>query len=368
MNDKSIKVTKTLMPSREVYNSYLDQVWESRWLTNMGPLSLELEKQLEKKLGVNRLSFVTNGTIAIQLAIKALDLSGDIITTPFSYVATTSSIVWENCRPVFVDIDDKTFNINPSNIENAITQKTTAILATHVYGVPCDVDEIGRIAKKHGLKVIYDAAHSFGVNYKGRSILNYGDCSTLSFHATKLFHTGEGGAVVCADNNIQDKINYLRNFGHNGTEAFFGLGINGKNSELHASMGLSVLPLVDNEISQRKRIFSWYDEILLPKLSGYIYRPVIPKETDYNFAYYPIFFSTETDLLKAKFLLEKNDIFPRRYFYPSLATLNYVTSTEVPKAIAASKVALCLPMFSDLSQIDAIKIASLVVQSRNEAY
>ncbi len=232
-----INVTQTFLPPIEEYVEYLQQIWDSRWLTNRGRLIQELEVKLKDYLGIENLLIVNNGTIALQIAIKALNLKGEIITTPFSYVATVSSIVWENCEPVFVDIDKDYLTIDETKIEAAITDKTSAILATHVYGNPCNVEAIQAIAEKHNLKVIYDAAHCFGVKYKGESILNWGDVSTLSFHATKLFHTGEGGGIVCNDEQLAHKIFYHHNFGHNGPEEFFGLGVNAKLSELNAARG-----------------------------------------------------------------------------------------------------------------------------------
>src|SRR5688572_26446200 len=254
-----INVTQTFLPPLDDYVAYLERVWESKWLTNRGQLVRELEQKLEDYLGIKNLLLLTNGTIALQIAIKALELTGEIITTPFSYVATVSSIVWENCIPVFVDIDPNYLTIDETKIEDAITERTTAILATHVYGNPCYVEAINDIATRHDLKVIYDAAHCFGVKYKGGSVLDWGDISTLSHHATKLFHTGEGGAIVCNDRELADKIFYHHNFGHSGPEAFFGLGINGKMSELNAAMGLAMLPYIDEITAKRQAVCVAYD-------------------------------------------------------------------------------------------------------------
>ena len=247
-----IPVTKPFLPPIEEYQKYTEGIWQRNWLTNNGPLVNELELKLKDYLQVPHLLFLNNGTIAIQIAIKALQLKGDIITTPFSYVATTSSIVWEGCQPVFVDIDKHTFNIDASKIEAAITPNTSAILATHVYGNPCDIDAIAAIAKKHNLKVIYDAAHCFGTKYKGKSVFAYGDVCTTSFHATKLFHTVEGGAVFCNDADLLRKMAQLRNFGHDGPEHFNEVGINGKNSEFHAAMGLANLKYIQQIWIQEK--------------------------------------------------------------------------------------------------------------------
>ena len=240
-----IPITKPFLPPLEEYQKYLEGIWKRQWLTNMGPLASELEMKLKEHLGLKHLLFVTNGTVALQMAIKALDLQGEIITTPFSFVATTSSIVWEGCTPVFADIDKDTLNIDATKIEAAITDKTTAILATHVYGNPCDVVAIEEIAKKHNLKVIYDGAHAFGVEVNGRSIFEYGDISICSLHATKLYHSGEGGLIVTKDSVLLKKIASMRNFGFAGSEAFSELGINGKNSEFHAAMGLANIPHIE---------------------------------------------------------------------------------------------------------------------------
>src|SRR5450432_2295874 len=243
-----INVTKTFLPPLDEYISILRRAWETHWMTNRGPLILELEEKIKKYLGVEYMLSTTNGTIPLQIAIKLLGGGGEIITTPFSYVATTAAIVWENCKPVFVDIHPDQLTIDETKIESAITSKTTAILATHVFGNPCEVEAIEKIANKHNLRVIYDAAHCFGVQYKGQSIFNFGDISTCSFHATKLFHTAEGGALFCREESLKLKLFYSHNFGHNGPYDFSGLGINAKISELQAAMGLSILPYMDNII------------------------------------------------------------------------------------------------------------------------
>jgi len=249
-----IPVTKPFQPPLDELNLHLQDIWKSGIFTNNGPKAQQLELELKEYLEVPDLLFLTNGTIALQLAIKALDLKGEIITTPFSYVATTSSIVWEGCTPVFVDIDKETFNIDPTLIEDKITSKTSAILATHVFGNPCDIDAIDIIAKKHNLKVIYDGAHAFGVKYKGESIFNFGDITTCSTHATKLFHTVEGGFVVSKNKDLMKRVACMRNFGHNGPYEYSEVGINGKNSELHAAVGLVNLKYIDQIIKRRKMI------------------------------------------------------------------------------------------------------------------
>lgn len=358
-----INVTKSSLPPLEEYIAYLKEIWDRNHLTNAGPLVLELEQKLQQYLHTKHLFYVANGTIALQIAIKALAITGEIITTPFSYVATTSSIVWENCTPVFVDIDEKTLTIDPQKIEAAITDNTQAILATHVYGHPCAIHEIAAIAKKYNLKVIYDAAHSFGVVYQGTPLVNYGDISTLSHHATKLFHTVEGGSVICNDDGLAKKISYMRNFGHNGPEAFFGVGINGKNSELHAAMGLCLLPNIETSIKKREKISKLYDSYLLQ--SKLVTRPTLPKDTIYNYSYYPLLFQNEKELQAAIAALHEHNINPRRYFYPALSTLNYVKSTPMPIAESIAHRVLCLPLYDDLPEEMAKKIAQLVLQSSN---
>jgi dTDP-4-amino-4,6-dideoxygalactose transaminase len=352
-----ISVTKTFLPPLEDYLFYLKQIWETNQLTNNGPLVNELETRLKEYLNVKHLFFVSNGTIALQIAIKALELKGEIITTPFSYVATTSSIVWEGCQPVFVDIDPHTLCIDPNLIETAITENTTGILVTHVYGIPCAVEQIEAIAQRYHLKVIYDAAHTFGGNYKGKSIVSYGDISTLSFHATKVFHTVEGGALVTNDDGLAHRISYLRNFGHKGQEAFWGLGINGKNSELHAAMGLCNLPYVPGIIKKREKISSWYDD---QQSELGIKRPIVPNGTDYNFAYYPAQFSSEEELVQIQAKLNASQIYPRRYFYPPLNGLPYVVKKPCPITQSISPRILCLPLYPELERDQILMISEII--------
>lgn len=361
-SNEPILVTKAFLPPLEEYQSYLAGIWDRVWLTNHGPLVLELEEKLRNRTGVSNFFFLNNGTIALQIAIKALDLKGQIITTPFSYVATTSSIVWEHCTPVFVDIEPDTLTIDASKIEAAITPETSGIIATHVYGNPCDVEAIEDIAKRNGLSVIYDAAHAFDVNYKGKPLLQYGDVSTLSFHATKLFHTTEGGAVVSMNDELAHKLAYMRNFGHNGPEQFWGLGINGKNSEFHAAMGLSILPYVNDIIAYRKQVFDWYDRGLQP-VSDQFFRPALREGVEYNYAYYPIVLASEEKLLKVKDALVAEQIHPRRYFYPSLNKLPYVSPQTMPVTEDIASRVLCLPMYYGLKQLDAERVTTAIVSS-----
>jgi dTDP-4-amino-4,6-dideoxygalactose transaminase len=294
--------------------------------------------------------------LALQLAIRALGVTGKVITTPFSYVATTSAILWEGCEPVFVDIDPRTGCIDASLIEAAITPDTTAILATHVYGIPCDVEAIDTIAKKHGLKVIYDAAHAFDVDYKGRSILQWGDASTLSFHATKLFHTVEGGAVVLHDAEADKRLRLLRSFGHSGDEHFC-LGMNAKMSELHAAMGMAVLPYMETNIAERMALSAYYDAQLDADRTV---RPTLPAGTVYNGAYHPIVLRDRDEreaLLKA---LAAEHIHARRYFFPSLDTLPYVNSEACTNSRALADRALCLPLYNGMLRADQDRIIAVV--------
>jgi dTDP-4-amino-4,6-dideoxygalactose transaminase len=358
-----IPVTKPFLPPKEEYDAYVQGIWQRNWLTNNGPLVNELELQLKKKLDLKHLLFVTNGTIAIQLAIKALGLKGKIITTPFSYVATTSSIVWEGCEPVFVDIDLHTFNIDPTKIEEAIEPDTSAILATHCFGNTCDIDAIDAIAKKHKLKIIYDAAHGFGATYKGKSIFNYGDISTASFHSTKLFHSIEGGAVTTSDANTLKRLAHMRNFGHDGPEKFDGVGINGKNSEFHAAMGLCNLNYLQAILEERRAQSLYYDELLTNLDVQHI---KIQEGCGFNFAYYPIVFKTEEAALKAKHGLELKEIFPRRYFYPALSSLDYVKKNgTTTHANSISKRILCLPLYHALSREEQHMISRILLREQN---
>lgn len=344
---KEIPVTKPFLPPRAEYQALIDKVWDRNWLTNNGPLVQQLEEELLKYLEVDQLNFVTSGTIALQIAIKALGLKGEIVTTPFSYVATTSSIVWEGGKPVFVDIDPDTLNINPELIEDAITDETSGILATHLFGNPCKTEVIRDIADRHNLKVIYDAAHVFGSVYKGRSAYNFGDISIASFHATKLFHTVEGGAIISADPEISQKVEQMRNFGHDGYGSFEGVGINGKNSEFHAAMGLCNLKYVDEILNVRLRQGRLYDELLdHEKLK----RQKIQKGASFNYAFYPVILNSEESVLKVKKGLEEAGIFTRRYFYPSLSSLEYTADFDTPVANDISRRILCLPVYHELTE------------------
>ncbi len=352
-----INVTKSYLPKLQKYVDLIEGIWENHHLTNRGPLVQKLEKEIGEKIKTNNLLFVSNGTIAIQLAIKALEITGEVITTPFSYVATTTSILWENCKPVFCDIDINTFCIDADKLEALITPKTSAILATHVYGIPCNIEKIELIAKKYKLKVIYDAAHGFGVIYKNQSLLNYGDVSTCSFHATKLFHTVEGGSVTTKDDELFEKIKLFHSFGHIGDD-YFTQGINGKNSEFHAAMGLCNLPVLDELIENRKATTEFYTSLLS---NDNISRPRIPEGTTYNYAYYPVVFQDETTLLAVKKKLFENGVNSRRYFFPSLNNLPYLTqSNPCPISEDISKRVLCLPLYYEINASDVERISKII--------
>lgn len=353
-----INVTKSFLPPQKEYEAMISRIWESEWLTNNGPLLVELEGKLQEKLGLPYLAITSNGTIAIQLAIKALNLKGEIITTPFSYCATTTSILWENLKPVFVDINRDDLNINADLIEEAITSDTSAILATHVYGNPCDVEKIEAIAKKHNITVIYDAAHAFGVEYKGKSLLAYGDLSTCSFHATKVFHTTEGGCVVCHNTELFNTIKLMRSFGHV-QDDYYLAGVNGKNSEFHAAMGLVNLNHLDNITVGRKNIFRLYDGLLNWNL---LEKPTeIAENLVHNFAYYPIILPTIESTLKVIEALNKENIFPRRYFYPTLNSLEYLEDKYVcPVSEDVSPRVISLPLYPDLDHAIVRKVSEII--------
>lgn len=353
-----IPVTKPFLPPRTEFDRLVDGIWSRNWLTNNGPLVNELELSLKEYLGLDHLLFVSNGTIALQLAIKALDLKGEIITTPFSYVATTSSIVWEGCTPVFVDILPDRLTIDPAKIEAAITPLTSAILATHVYGIPCEVEAIQEIADRHGIKVIYDGAHAFGVKVNGRSIFEYGDISTCSFHATKLFHTIEGGGVFTKDPELLKRMAYLRNFGHDGFEKFNGIGINGKNSEFHAAMGLSVLPYMEEMLDKRVDQFNFYKQQLNRLRVSF---PNTEGIESYNHSYFPIVFQEENQLQDAMQIFEMHGVGSRRYFFPGLNKLDYTTG-YCPISDSISARVFCLPLFHSLSREEQKMIARLLLR------
>ena len=357
-----INVTKPFLPPLQEYNQYIESIWERQWLTNNGPLVNELELSIKEYLNIPHLLFVNNGTIAIQLAIKVLQLKGEVITTPFSYVATTSSLVWENCTPVFVDIDSNSLNIDVSKIEDAITPQTSAILATHVFGNPCDVFTIKAIADKYHLKIIYDAAHCFGTKINNRSVFEFGDISTTSFHATKLFHTIEGGAVFTMDADMLKKMSLFRNFGHTSPVTFDGAGINAKNSELHAAMGLCNLKYINKILQTRKEQWLYYNELLKGLEVSQL---IINSNVQFNFSYFPIIFKSEDVLLKSIEALNLQYVYPRRYFYPSLNTLNFLPYKSCPISESVAPRILCLPLYHDLKHEEQRMIARILLRVQN---
>lgn len=354
----SIYVTKSFTPPVDEYVNYVKEIFARGVLTNQGSCVIELEDKLRSFLGVENIHYVTNGTIALQLALAALNISeGEIITTPFSYVATTSSILWERCKPVFVDIEPNNFTIDTNKIEALITKNTKAIMAVHVFGYACDIDAISSLANKYNLKVIYDSAHAFGSVYKGRALASYGDISTLSFHATKLFHTVEGGACIVKDKAVSEKLELQKRFGHNKDE-HIALGINGKQSELHAAMGLANFSYISQIIERRKFLSDLYDELL----TDHIQRPKKQNNLQYNYAYYPVVFKSESELLNVFSILGENDIYPRRYFYPTLNKLPYVTGEPCPVSEDISLRIACLPLYPDLTDEEVKKISDLIIK------
>ena len=353
----SIFVTKSFMPPIEEYEAYIKKIYECGILTNQGPCVQELEKKLSNFLNVKHFQYLTNGTIALQLALSALDIDdGEVITTPFTYVATISSILWQRCKPVFIDIEANNFTIDVNKIENAITDKTKAIMGVHVFGYACDVDKIQEIANNNNLKVIYDGAHAFASKYKGKSLLSFGDITTVSFHATKLFHTIEGGGCIVKDKGISDKLDLQKRFGHQ-FDNHICLGINGKQSEFNAAMGLANFPYIDRIIAERKRVSDLYDS----ELSIIVVRPKSQNGLEYNYAYYPVVFKSEKELLSVFDALKNQDIYARRYFYPSLNKLPYLSEyLDCPISQDISSRIACLPLYPDLSNEDVLKICKII--------
>ncbi len=350
-----ITVTEPFLPPLDEYVEYLKGIWDRNWLTNQGPLVLELEEKLQAYhcLG-NPVTTVANGGLGLQILLKAFGVKGEVITTPFSYVATTSCPLWEGCTVKFADIDPVHLTLDPAAAEAAITPQTEAILATHVYGNPCDVEAFERIGQKYSIPILYDAAHAFGVTYKGCSLLEWGDASMVSLHATKLFHAVEGGFVTAKDPAVQEKLTWMRRFGHKRPEDFYGPGINAKMSEFHAAMGLANFPYLPEILKRRHEICEIYDSALKDQEN---IRPAftLRKGTEGNACYYPILFQSETDLKKSEQALAKAQIGTRRYFHPllsdipSLQPLNF----DLPHAIDIAKRVLCLPLATSMTEDDA---------------
>jgi dTDP-4-amino-4,6-dideoxygalactose transaminase len=366
MARKNIYVTQPFLPPLEEFVPYLEQIWESKRLTNGGPFHQEFEEELADYLGVEHLALFTNGTLALVTALQALRITGEVITTPFSFVATAHSLLWNGIKPVFVDIHPETFNLDPEKIEAAITPHTTAILPVHVYGNPCDVEKIQKIGDTYGLKIIYDAAHAFGVNYKGESLLKHGDLSVLSFHATKVFNTFEGGAIICPDAKTKKRIDDLKNFGYSGEDNIIAPGINAKMSEVQAAFGLLQLKHIDKAIARRREIDAQYRE-QLSSVTG-ISCPPLPADTIYNHAYFPILIEKEYPLSRDELneKLRQHGIFPRRYFYPLITKFSMyrglpsAEQSNLPSAMKAADHVLCLPIYPDLADESVTRIASII--------
>jgi dTDP-4-amino-4,6-dideoxygalactose transaminase len=364
--DKKIYVTQPQLPPLDEFLPYLRDIWDSKILTNGGPFHEKLENELCTYLGVNHISLFTNATIALVTALQALRITGEVITTPYSFVATAHSLLWNGIKPVFADIDPITLNLDPKKIEAAITPQTTAIMPVHCYGVPCDVNAIKKIADNYNLKVIYDAAHAFGVKHEGESLLNYGDLSVLSFHATKVFNTFEGGAIVCPDAATKKRIDNLKNFGFIDETTVVAPGINGKMSEINAALGLLQLKYVDTAIQKRSDIANVYRQAF-SKVNGVIVPPP-SKATRHNHSYYPILIDDTYGMSRDELydLLKKHDIFARRYFYPLISefpmyrSLSSAKRSNLPLAHKIANQILCLPIYPDLSQEDQARIISII--------
>ena len=358
-----INVTKTYLPNKEKYQRYVDKIYQSGWITNNGPLVQELEKRLAQYLGVKNIVLVANGTVALEVAYRTLEIKEYAITTPFSFVATTSSLVTNGIKPVFADINPLTLNIDPEKIKNAITKNTSAIVPVHVFGNACDVESIEKVAKENNLKVVYDAAHAFDVKYKGKSILNYGDISTLSFHATKLFHTIEGGALIINDDSLVQKARYLINFGIENSESIPELGTNAKMNEFEAAMGLCMLDEMENIINKRKVLYKKYQK----ELESIVQLQQQNKDATLNYSYFPIVLKNEKQMLRVQKALNDEQIFPRRYFYPSLDTLNYIEPKQfMPSSRDISSRILCLPLYPELTEYEQKTIIDIIIGLKNE--
>ena len=367
--DKLITVTSPLLPDLSELVKSLEQIWKYKWLTNCGPFHQKLEVELCEYLKIKHLSLFTNGTLPLITALQALHITGEVITTPYSFVATTHAIWWNGLKPVFVDVDPVTCNINPEKIEEAITPQTTAIMPVHVYGTPCDTERIQAIADKHGLKVIYDAAHAFGVEVNGKSVLEAGDMSTLSFHATKVYNTVEGGALIMHDKETKRYIDYLRNFGFSGETEIVAPGINSKMDEMRAAYGLINLKQANAAIESRRQVAMWYRDAL-KDVKGISYLNDMPN-VRHNYAYFPIFVDADVygmtrDELYAK--MKAGNVLGRRYFYPLISNLAVYRSLEsaapshLPVANKIADSVICLPMYAGLTKEEAERVVAQIVQ------
>ena len=369
MEEKLITVTSPMMPSLDELNIYLKDIWNRKWITNNGFYHKELEKALCDYLGVPFISLFTNGTLPLITALQAMRITGEVITTPFSFVATTHSLWWNRIKPVFVDIDPVTCNLNPDKIESAITPRTTAIMPVHVYGRPCDTERIQEIADKYGLKVIYDAAHAFGVKVNGETILNAGDMSTLSFHATKVYNTVEGGALVIRDEQTKKRIDYLKNFGFANETTVVAPGINSKMDEVRAAYGLINLKQVDKAIEARRRVAVKYREVLCD-VGGISFFDDLPG-VHHNYSYFPIFVDEEKYGMSRDelyFKMREYNVLGRRYFYPLISSFSTYRGLEsaakenLPVATKKAEEVICLPMHHGLSKEDVERILSLIIK------
>ncbi len=362
-----IFVTQPALPPIDEFSEYLKQIWESKILTNNGPFHQQFEKELAGYLGVKYISLFSNGTMALITALQALKIKGEVITTPFSFVATTHSLWWNNIKPVFVDIEPVHYNIDPKKIEAAITPHTTAIMPVHVYGNPCNVEAIQKIAEKYGLKVVYDAAHAFAVKINDKSLLNYGDLSVMSFHATKVFNTIEGGAIVCHDESTKRRIDYLKNFGFADELTIIAPGINAKMNEIQSAYGILQLKYVNSYISKRMEITDYYRKLLC-NIPGINYVQDMSDIT-HNFAYFPIFIDSEVygkTRDEVYETLKRHNIFGRRYFYPLISQLSAYSGIpsakpgNLPVATRASEQVICLPIYPDLSMSDVSRVCKIL--------
>jgi dTDP-4-amino-4,6-dideoxygalactose transaminase len=357
-NEKIYVTMPTLAPLEDV-TSLMKGVWERGIMTHNGPLVQRFEREVADFLNIKNIVSVTNGTIAIQMAIRALELEGEIITTPFTFIATISSIIWEKCSPVFVDIEPDTFNIDPAKIEEKITKKTCAIIPVHVFGNPCNIEAIDAIAEKHNLRVIYDAAHAVGVKYNGKSIFEYGDISTTSFHATKMLNTAEGGACFTSDSLLHEKLKRLRFFGFDDNKDVTDDGTNGKMTEIHAAIGIANLRYLQLAIDDRKKKYFLYKQ-LLSQCPDFTFQRI---NEDCNYSYFPLIFPTEERLIKTENLLNEKAVYPRRYFYPSVNKYKkIIPHIEMPISEDISKRILCLPLYYTLAEDNIHMIAETILQ------
>ena len=368
-NEKIITVTSPLLPSLDEFVGYLEEIWKSKWITNNGQFHRRLEAALADYLGVKYVSLFTNGTLPLITALQALGIKGEVITTPYSFVATTHALWWNGIKPVFVDIDPKTCNLDPDKIEAAITDKTTAIMPVHCYGIPCDTEKIQAIADKHGLKIIYDAAHAFGVQVNGESILKAGDMATLSFHATKVFNTVEGGALVCHDAETKKQIDFLKNFGFNGETEVVAPGINSKMDEIRSAYGLLNLKQVDQAIESRHKVADYYRQALRSVKGVKVFEDM--PGVRHNYSYFPILINAEEYGMSRDelyFKMRDDNVLGRRYFYPLISTfdtyknLESSNSANLPVATRIADEVICLPMFYGLMEEDLERVLNCIMK------